>query len=88
MIRNKFLPYVRRANGREKAESMRIAFRLAYYQTLRKPYVVMVQKGFPDIAIEVASSKRELKDKPLVVAMKTMSFREWAKRIQRRALRP
>ncbi|HWL09769.1 MAG TPA: hypothetical protein VNQ76_15285 [Planctomicrobium sp.] len=79
------MPYVRRANGREKSESFRIAIRLAYYQMRRRRFYVMVQHGFPNLAIEVGASKREVQQKPLPVACGKMKFKEWAKLIQRKA---
>lgn len=81
----KYAPYIRRATGREKAETIRIAFRLAFYQSLGRPYYVMVQRGFPTLAIEVGASKRDVQSGPALVGAKLMRFSEWASIIQRRA---
>ncbi|MCA9013275.1 MAG: hypothetical protein KDB01_26180 [Planctomycetaceae bacterium] len=85
-VRNKYLPYVRRGNGREVAEGFASAFRLAFYQTLcPRRYYVMVQRGFPNVAIGVGRSKREVQQEPCLVSLRAYSFREWAKMIQRLA---
>jgi len=85
MPRNKYLPYVRRANGREKSESYRIALRLAFYQMLDRPFYVMVQRGWPNLAIEVGPTKRDVQRKPLPVAFGRMRFRVWAQAVRRKA---
>ncbi len=77
----KFRPYVRLANGRERSGSLRTAFRLAFYQGLGKPFYVMVQHGFPNEAISVGASKRDIQRSPFLVAAKKMRFRQWAKLI-------
>lgn len=81
----KYQPYVRRANGKEKAESMRVAMRLVYYKMRGLPFYVMVQRGFPNLAIEAGPSKRYVQRIPVVVVMGRQSFREWSKIIQRGA---
>ena len=85
----KFTTYVRRANGKEKAETFRVAFRLAFYESLKRPYFVMVQRGFPDLAIAVGATKREVKQTPILVLFGdrffSRTFRNWARSIQRRA---
>jgi hypothetical protein len=53
--RKKFEPYVRLANGREHSHSLRGAIRLAFYQSLGRPFYVMVQRGFPNTVIEVGA---------------------------------
>lgn len=89
MTRNKkFKPYVRRANGRERAYTLRMAIRLAYYVMSGKPYYVMVQRGFPNRAIAVGRSKREVQRGPLLVAIGKLSFCDWASSIQRSAIYP
>lgn len=84
----KFEPYVRRANGRERAYTLRIAVRLAYYLMSGKPYYVMVQRGFPNRAIAVGKSKRDVQRGPLLVAVGRMSFRDWSSAIQRSSIHP
>lgn len=81
----KYLPYVRLANGREKTVSWRMAIRLAAYQIKGKPFYVMVQRGFPNLVIDVARHKRELQRSPVFVAAGRQTFREWAKSIQKSA---
>lgn len=84
-MRNKFRPYVRRANGWEKAGSLRIAVRLAFYQSRNRPFYVMVQRGFPNLAMDCGASKRDVARTPLMVASGRQKFRAWARRIQRYA---
>lgn len=87
MKRNrKFMPYVRRANGREKSESFRIAFRLAFYQDKGTPFYVMVHRGFPNLVMECGATKREVQQKPTGVAFGFQSFRQWARRIRKTCL--
>lgn len=81
----KYKPYARRANGSERSESMRIAFRLALYQASGKPFYVLVQRGFPNLAIEVGMSKRDVMSLPCPVAFGRSTFRAWASRIQKHA---
>ncbi len=81
----RYKPYVRRANGRERASSFRDAIRLAFYQSLGKPFYVMVQHGFPNNAIGVGASKRDVQQGPMVVQMKKKSFAQSAALIQKHA---
>jgi hypothetical protein len=78
----KYLPYVRRATGRERSGSFRVAFRLAFYQEMGKPYYVLVQRGFTNLAIEVGPTRREVQRSPVPVSAGWKSFRQWAKEIQ------
>lgn len=80
-----YQPYVRRANGREKADSLKMTFRLAFYQSLGKPFYVLVQRGFPNLAIAVHRSRFEIARGVLVVHAKRMTFRTWTFRLQRQA---
>jgi len=45
MKSRKFRPYVRRANGRERASGIRDSMRLAFYQLLNKPFYVGSARG-------------------------------------------
>lgn len=74
-------PYVRKANGRERAGDLRTAYRLAFYQSLGKPFYVLVQHGFPNEAIGVGASKRQLQLSVFLVRAGNMRFRQWAKLI-------
>jgi hypothetical protein len=80
-MRCKYRPYVRRANGREKAQTLRIAMRLAYYQARGKRFYVMVQRGFPNVAIAVGPSKRAVQRCPLTVNIGAETFRGWSRAI-------
>lgn len=82
----KFLPYVRRACPRDRSESLRVAMRMAYFQTMGVEFFVMLQRGFPHLVIECGRTKREVKNSPLVVQFGSMSFRKWARAIQKRAV--
>lgn len=84
-MKNKFKPYIRKANGKERSKSFRGAMRLAFYQELKKPFYVMVQRGFPNLVIGVGSSRYAIEQGILPIWEKRMSFKEWAQRIKRRA---
>lgn len=79
----KYTPYVRKANGRERCEHWRMRIRLSHYQAIGKPFYVMVQRGFPNLIIDIGRNKRELRRGPLMVAVGRMTFRQWAKQVQR-----
>lgn len=74
---SRLTPYVRLANGREKAERFREAMRLAIFKKSGKPYYVLVQRGYPNTAIAVGLSKRDVKQSIFSVAVGRMTFREW-----------
>lgn len=82
MRTKKFTPYIRRPNGREKTDSMRVAIRLAFYRLSKRPFVVMVQKGFPNLVVDVAAS-RELQQSICGVAFGKMTFAQWARAFSR-----
>lgn len=79
MKSERFRPYIRRANGREMATTMRMAVRLAFYRTRGRPFYVMVQRGFPSLVLECQGTRRELERSPLPVATGNKSFREWSR---------
>lgn len=85
MRHKKYRPYVRRANGKERSESMREAFRLTFYEHLGRPFYVMVQRGWPNLVIASGASKRDVQRSPAAVAFGKKSFRTWAKDVQRLA---
>ncbi|MCW1887687.1 hypothetical protein OKA04_23320 [Luteolibacter flavescens] len=62
-----------------------MAFRLAFYRELGKPFYVMVQHGFPRLVMEVGPSRREVAMSPMSVARKWNTFRKWSAQIQRLA---
>lgn len=97
----KFRPYIRRANGRERAEGLRMALRLEFYRLRGEAFYVLVQRGFPRDVMAVGRSRDDIAQ-DLVGAFgafvrKTKrngrngrrwsgkSFRAWAKRTQRYA---
>lgn len=80
----KLKPYVRLANGREKSASFRVAFRLAFFQDLGKPFYVMVQRGEPNLVVDCGASKRDVKRTPLLVRYGRQSFRTWANWFRKR----
>lgn len=81
MRHKKYEPYVRLANGKERSESLRESFRLAYYRNFGKPFYVMVQRGFPNDVICVGRSKRDVQMCPATVAFGRLKFREWSRAI-------
>lgn len=81
--RDLYKPYVRRANGRERSESLRVAVRLAFYQELGRPFYVMVQRGWPNLAIACGRTKEDVKRQPLLV--RRLGFSGWANRVKRLA---
>ena len=82
-LRDRYKPYVRRANGREKAESMRDAMNLAYYKLLKKPFFVLVQRGWPNLVIGCGETKATVKRSPL--AANWYGFNNWATIVKHRA---
>lgn len=79
-MRNKFKPYIRRMRGDEKATSLLVAYRLAFYQECHKGSAyVLVQRGFPRLVLDVAGSKEELRGKILVVASGRKTFKQWCR---------
>jgi hypothetical protein len=87
MMKNKkYLPYIRRPNGREKCDTFRLALQLAAHRLSKRPFYVMVQHGFRNSVMAVGATRKELEKSPIPVLAGRCSFRQWAKRIQRRAL--
>lgn len=90
MRRNdRYKPYIRRANGREKSESLRTAYRLAFYKSSGRPFYVLVQRGFPRIAVEVGKSRQSIENSILWLNVRKRygaSFRDYAKSVQRMAI--
>jgi hypothetical protein len=82
-MRHKFKPYIRRANGCEKSESLRVALRLAAYQLTGQPFYVLVQRGFPRLAIEVGHSRSAIVR--TIIGAHFGGFNAWANRLKRRA---
>lgn len=85
MKHNKFKPYIRKARGDEKADDFRVAFRLAFYARRRKPFYVLCQHGFPELAMECGASKREIANSIVPILLKHKTFKQWARAIKNRA---
>lgn len=81
--RHRYKPYVRRANGKERSESFRTAIRLAFYRELGKPFWVMVQRGWPNLAIECGATAADVRGMPLL--SKLFGFQVWANRLKQQA---
>jgi len=83
------MPYVRVANGRERSDSLRVAVRLAFFAEMSassgRRYFVMVQRGFPNDAIDVGWSKREIKQGPVLCRLGRMKFSQWARAVRKRS---
>jgi hypothetical protein len=83
--RSRYKPYIRRANGKERSESLREAYRLAYFSITRgKNFFVMVQRGFPNLVIASGLSRVAIK-RGLLAYEKSVDFDRWANIIKRRA---
>jgi hypothetical protein len=87
-LRDKFKPYLRRGNFREKASTMRDAIRLAFWREWAREngrfyYVLIQRKCPPDVIMAVGQSKAAIK-KDLVGARRG-GFAKWADRVKRRA---
>jgi hypothetical protein len=82
-MRSKFQPYIRRANGKERSEDLRTAIRLAFYQQLRRPFYVMVQRGYPRHVMAVGASRHDIAKS--LLGARVGGFKAWSKRVQRRA---
>lgn len=80
-----YKPYIRLANGREKAETLRMSIRLAFYQLQSKPYYVMVQHGFPNKAMEVGRTKKDIIGSIVPVWAGWSTFKQWSADIQQKA---
>jgi hypothetical protein len=87
--RDKFKPYVRLMNGKEKAQDFRTSLRLSLLGSLRheRPVYVMVQKGCPNFVMAVGLSKHDIKSSILPVLCRKKTFNEWAHGVKRYAQR-
>lgn len=79
-MRNRYKPYIRRANGRERSSSFRVAFRLAWMRERRKPFYVLVQRGFPNHAVAVELTRAALKES--ILGVRRGGFEKWPRRIK------
>lgn len=72
--------------GDEEVNSWSVALLLIHYAEVIKrggTAYVLVQRGFPHVALNVAKSKRELKQSIAYVKLKRMTFNQWALKIKR-----
>ncbi len=81
MKQRKHMPYVRKINGKEKTTDSFLVRHLAFYS--KRGGYVMVQHGFPNIALAVGESKQAVKDKIYTVALGLESFKQWARKAKR-----
>jgi hypothetical protein len=84
-----FRPYIRRANGREKSDSISGAMRLAYYQIRGRPFYVLVQHGFPNHAVAVGESRASIENSLMWLNIRKRygaRFRHYAKVVQMGAI--
>jgi hypothetical protein len=83
---DRYTPYIRRGNFREKSTSFRVAFRLAFYrdwsQRTGKPFYVLVQRGWPNLAIEVGRDKAAI-IRRIIGARSRGGFPAWCLRIKK-----
>jgi hypothetical protein len=78
---NKYKPYIRLANGKERGESLRTAFKLAFFEIKFSQYYVMVQHGFPKDVMAVGRTKDEIK-RSIFILENGKGFNAWANRIK------
>lgn len=85
--KNKYKPYIRIANGKERSDSLRSGCWLAFLERTYEKYYVIVQHGFPNNVIAAARTKEELKNRVLVVSSGIIKFNTWANNIKHIARR-
>lgn len=76
-------PYIRRANGKEQANSLRQSWELAAARVRwgRRGFYVMMQRKVKHSLMAVGRTKEELKKS--VLAVRRLGFAEWANRVKR-----
>jgi hypothetical protein len=82
-------PYIRRANGKERATTLRNAMRLAIYRELygRSGFYVLVQRHSGPEVMSVGRTRDDIIGSLLSVR-KPSDFNRWANRIKRMAQNP
>ena len=78
---NKYKPYIRLANGKERSESFRTALRLSFFKINFSQYYVMVQHGFSKNVMAVGRTKDEIK-RSIFILENGKGFNAWANRIK------
>ena len=84
----KYRPYIRRHRRGDRSSSFRVAYRLAFYESLRKPFYVMVQRGFPRDVMECGKSRSALESSIMwlqIYRKYGARFKDFARRLQARA---
>ena len=74
----KYKPYIRKIKPADKSESIRTAYRMAYYKVTEKPAYGLFQYGFRNLVCEVEGSKKDLKDRVLFKE----KYRDWQKKVK------
>ena len=82
MKSKKYRPYIRRLNGKEKADDLRTAFRLAFFGLFPKAYV-LVQHGFPKSALAVGRSKKDVVGQIPAIVWQGKTFKQYSKDVQK-----
>lgn len=85
--KNKYKPYIKIANGKERSDSFRTAIRLKFLELSFKKFYVIVQHGFPKDVMVAARTKEELKNSILVVSARIIKFNVWANNMKHIARR-
>lgn len=78
-------PYIRRANGKEMASSIRDAYRLAYCQLTygTRGFYVLIQRKTGREILDCAKTSSELKRR--IIMCHFVRFQAWANSVKRRA---
>lgn len=76
-------PYIRRANGKEQANSLRQSWELAAARVRwgRKGFYVMMQRKVTDSLMAVGRTKSELKAS--IPAVRRNGFRQWSREVKK-----
>jgi hypothetical protein len=77
--RDRYLPYIRRANGNEGSGSILVSLDITLYRLTGRPFFVMVQRGYPNIAIAVGKTRRDLQRRLVSVRSGRITFKQWAR---------
>ena len=76
-------PYIRRAHRKDKSESMRVAFRMAFLQITYGNYYVLVQHGFRNQVVHAERTKEDLVNSLGAVKVGRMTFKQWQRDFHR-----
>lgn len=84
----KYRPYIRRHRRGDRSMSFRVAFRLAFYEQLGRPFYVMVQRGFSRDVMACDRSRAALEKSLLWLEVRRKygaRFKDYARRLQAQA---